>query len=183
VRFCSCTPFDARQDRRLPILGVSHKKPESLHSLIIIVILGNMMMNDPGESVWLPPTRQLLRNATNAGEDTTPCTTSSSNQNLGAFVFLIAGSACFMLLFVIFYREYYWRKHGVDTCSGYGCSRSRRQPTHLEDSDRAGEADELERRRMEEQRDAERIVKRNERQRWYESYLKAFSMVSSKHRE
>ena len=144
-------------------------------------------MNDSGESVWLPPTRLLLRNHASSGEDTTtPSTKStSSDQNLGAFVFLIAGSACFMLLFVIFYREYYWRKHGVDTCSGYGCSsRSRgRQPTHLEESNRAGEADELERRRMEEQRDAERIVKRNERQRWYESYLKAFSMVSSKHRE
>jgi hypothetical protein len=138
------------------------------------------MMNDPGESVWLPPTRLLLlRNA--SGEDITTSTTSSSDQNLGAFVFLIAGTASFMLLFVIFYREYYWRKHGVDTWAGYGCtSRSRRQPTHLEESDRAGEAaDELERRRMEEQRDAERIVKRNERRLWYESYLKAFSMVSS----
>jgi hypothetical protein len=97
-----------------------------------------------------------------------------SNQNLDSLVFLSVAIVSIVLLFVIFNREFYLRKHGVDICAVFVC-RSRGGQTRLE-SDRAF-AEELQRRLNEEEREAERVVKRDERRLWYESYIKAFTMV------
>ena len=135
------------------------------------------MMKDPGDtSGWVPTTTittpRWLRGIDGVHDGGDDDTSTTSHQNMSAFVFLTATSATFMLLFVIFYREYYWRKHGVDTCLGYGCSgRSRQQIIMQRERDRvAGEAE----------RDKEGTLQCHERRLWYESYIKAFTMVSTR---
>jgi len=138
------------------------------------------MRKDAGDNGWVPTTAMTTRRlrgneiVSHDGHDASGGGGGTSQQNLSAFVFLIAASATFMLLFVIFYREYYWRKHGVDTCSGYGRCRSRRQ--RQVDRERAI-GDEVQQRRNQE-RDEEHTLLCNERRLWYESYIKTFTMVS-----
>jgi hypothetical protein len=162
-------------------LGVLFRLLLSHALLMVWVLLPNMRMDAGRDSGWIPTTptptailrtrRRLRGNEQSSLNDTT----STSQQNLSAFVFLIAASATFMLLFVIFYREYYWRKHRVDTCSGYGRCRSRRQ--RQVDRERARQGDEVQRRRNQE-RNEEQTLQCNERRLWYESYIKTFTMVS-----
>jgi hypothetical protein len=118
------------------------------------------------EPYWMPTSAPKDAQGTNSDF-------SFANAGLGAYVFLIAGSATAIILFVIFLREIYWRKYGVDISPGCLCCR--RRDDHLE-SDRAL-AEEVQRRFNEEEREAERITKQNERRVWYESYMKKFTMV------
>jgi len=128
------------------------------------------MMNNTEKNGWLQ---------TNAPEENAGVSGSSeasfSDQNIDSLVILAIAVVTLIFLFVMFNREFYLRKHGVDI---FGCgSMSRRQmrQTRLE-SDRAF-AEELQRRLNEEEREAERISKRDERRLWYESYIQAFTMV------
>lgn len=98
-----------------------------------------------------------------------------ADQRFGAFVFVVAGSAMFILFFAIFLREFYWRKYGVDLCPSYRGG-NRRRETEQESSDRLM-AEELQRRLNEEEREAERLSKRKERRTWYEIYIRDFTMT------
>ena len=132
-------------------------------------------MHGTEESDWHQTTRLLKGFVTESRSDNTTI----SKQNIGSFlVFPITGSAIFVLLVVTFvYREYYWRKHGVDTCFCYGCM-NRRQ-THQE-NDRAFVEEPQQREHEEERGAADRVVNTNEVRMWYECAIEAFTTVSDR---
>jgi hypothetical protein len=130
-------------------------------------------MNETEESGWVLTTRLLKGFVSESRSDDARI----SNQNIGSsFAIPIAGSAILMLLIAIFYHEYCLRKHGLDTCLGYG--RMNRRQTYLE-NDRAL-VEESRRRLNEEERGAERIVTNNELRLWYECFMKTFTTVSDR---
>jgi len=102
-----------------------------------------------------------------------------SEQRFGAFVFVVTGVVTVVLLIIIFLREVYWRKYGVDICPNFLSRRRPRRSDPNEEADRAM-AEELQRQLNEEEREAERIAKRKERREWYEQYIKDFTMVAEK---
>ena len=148
------------------------RSPKNLlrHRFQASLSVSSSMMNTTEPNGWLQ-TNAPENNV--GGSSTTEAT--FSDQNLDSLVFLAIAVVTLIFLFVVFNREFYLRKHGVDIF-GFGC-RSRRlvSQTRLE-SDRAF-AEELQRRLNEEEREAERITKRDERRLWYESYIEAFTMV------
>jgi hypothetical protein len=79
-------------------------------------------------------------------------------------------------------REYYFKRYGVDVCRIFSTQeraameRRRRADTDQQDADRAL-AEQLQRQLNEEEREAERLVKRQERRKWYEYYLRPLTMV------
>lgn len=98
------------------------------------------------------------------------------DQRLGAFIFFIAGACALTLLVMLFVRDYYWRHNGQSLCRFF---RWRSPPQSNEDlhRDRAI-AEELQRQLNQEERETERQAKRNDRRKWYESYMKPFTVVS-----
>lgn len=110
--------------------------------------------------------------SSSSSSDDTDNQLSFVDQKIGAFVVIIASVITFMTLGAMALRNYYWKKYGVDIFaqSGHG---SRRQQL---ESDRAL-AEELQRRVNDEEREKERIMKRNDRRDWYEQYIKDFTMV------
>jgi hypothetical protein len=127
-------------------------------------------MSELEEPEWLQP--GMLKD-----EDDLSGTTgwNFADQRFGAFVFVVAGSAAVILLFVIFLREFYWRKYGVDLCPSYW---NRRGANEQMDQDRVM-AEELQRRLNDEEREAAHMNKRKERRAWYESFIKDYTVVSS----
>lgn len=91
---------------------------------------------------------------------------------VGIILFVVGFCVCLTLFIIISLRDYYFRKHGVDIFDNF---RRRRNNDHLE-SDRAM-AEELQRRLNEDEREAERVAKRKEREEWYNMYIKDFTMV------
>jgi hypothetical protein len=99
-----------------------------------------------------------------------------ADQRFGAFVFVVAGAAALVLLIVIFLREFYWRKYGVNLCPSF--LGFRRIDNEQMGRDRIM-AEELQRRLNDEERESERVSKRKERRAWYEDFIKDSTMVSS----
>ena len=94
----------------------------------------------------------------------------------GIILFLVGFCVCGTLFVVIALRDYYFRKHGIDIIPNFRrVWRWRRDEDHLE-SDRAL-AEELQRRLNEDEREAERVAKRKERDEWYALYIKDYTMV------
>ena len=124
-------------------------------------------------------TRVLESAAAAAADDFTDSSQSFVSDHFGLFIFLVACSISFVIMFSMIIREYYWRKYGVDVCPGTGPrGRSRNIASQIM-SDQAM-AVELQRQLNEEIREQERLEKRKERRAWYESYIKPYTMVSSK---
>ena len=124
-------------------------------------------------------TRILESAAAAAADDFTDSSRSFVSDHFGLFIFLVACSISLVIMFSMIIREYYWRKYGVDVCPGTGPrGRSRNVASQIM-SDQAM-AVELQRQLNEEIREQERLEKRKERRAWYESYIKPYTMVSSK---
>ncbi len=96
-----------------------------------------------------------------------------NDKRFGVSIFAVAGTIAVILMFIIFLREVYFRKYGMQCCFMF---RRRRQRDDQVDGDRAM-AEELQRRLNEEEREAERVAKRDEREAWYKIYIKDYTMV------
>ena len=103
-----------------------------------------------------------------------------ADERFGLFVFLVAGSVATVLIVVMFVREFYWHKYGVDVCPGTAARQASQQQEESAqiDQDRVM-AEELQRRLNDEEREAERQAKRQERLKWYESFIQPFTFVSN----
>ena len=82
-----------------------------------------------------------------------------------------------VLFLIIGLRDHYSRKYGYDIFDRWGQTwRQWRQNNDQVESDRAL-AEELQRRLNEDEREAERLAKRKEREEWYSMYINDFTMV------
>lgn len=103
-------------------------------------------------------------------------------ESLGFIIFVMATITTVVLVFVIFLREYYFKRYGVDVCPKLSLqqrdarSRRRRADTEQHEGDRAL-AEQLQRQLNEEERETDRMLKRQERRQWYQFYLQQFTMV------
>jgi hypothetical protein len=105
------------------------------------------------------------------GSENTGESDMSFGTNVGLLIgYMVAASA--FIIFATFLRERCCQRCYDD--KGSNSRRGGRRDAHLE-SDRAL-AEEVQR-RLDEEFDAERIIKENERRVWYESYMKKFTMV------
>ena len=113
-------------------------------------------------------------------ETTSTTAVHMADENFGAFLFLIVGSASCFLLFAFFLREFYFRRYNISFGSGFFLRFLRSNRQTLEDLQRDRVvAEELQRQLNEEERENERKAKREERRIWYESYIKPYTMVSA----
>jgi hypothetical protein len=107
------------------------------------------------------------------------------DERLGLIIFLISTITSVILVMTMVIREYYFKKHGIDVCPIFGhtrqeqaaIARRRHQNSEQYNADRVL-AQELQRQLNEEEREAERLVKRKDRRKWYEYFLTPYSMVS-----
>ena len=107
------------------------------------------------------------------------------DERLGLIIFLVSTITSIALVLTMIVREYYFKRYGVDVCPLFA-SNSARERDALDRRRRADSeqherdwalANQLQMQLNDEGREAERIIKRKERRKWYEYYLKPYCMV------
>ena len=108
------------------------------------------------------------------------------DERLGLIIFLVSTITSIALVGVMIVREYYFKRYGVDVCPLFASNsaqerdafdRRRRADSEQHDRDWAL-ANQLQMQLNDEGREVERTVKRKERRKWYEYFLKPHCMVS-----
>jgi hypothetical protein len=100
--------------------------------------------------------------------------------HFGLFMFAIVAGMTVLVLASLFIREYYYRRYGIDVCPGTG-PRGRADGTTATSAAQMRRDEELaqvlQRQLNDELREQDRVSKRQERQAWYEAYIKPLTMV------